>query len=144
MALNSATSTPARKDLHMPKLIECKREELLAALNLVVPVIVKGATIPILSHVLIQAHDRKIDIQATDLDHTFHYQIAREGKERSKVEFTVDGKSLLAFVKAAGKDDLYIKLDDDGRQVSVNAGAARSFTTYPVSDFPHLSPQETP
>jgi DNA polymerase III subunit beta len=129
----------------MPKLIECKRLDLLAALNVVMPVVETKNTIPILANIMISAEGKKISVEATNLDVMIrHNGIVRVDNTESEVAVTVNAKALYDFVKAAGADYLSILPDFEQKIASFNAGAARSLHILPVEDFPKEREYETP
>lgn len=129
----------------MPKLIECKRKDLLAALDIVMPAMERRNTIPILANVVLLAKGKKISLRGTDLDVSVEYNgVARTGKDKHTVEFTVNAFDLHHFLKNAGDDDLWMVYEPENKQVGLRAGANRTLHTLPVDDFPELSESETP
>lgn len=129
----------------MPKLIECKRKDLLAALDIVMPAMERRNTIPILANVVLLAEGKKISLRGTDLDVSVEYNgVARTGKDKHTVEFTVNAFDLHHFLKNAGDDDLWMVYEPENKQVGLRAGANRTLHTLPVDDFPKLSESETP
>lgn len=122
-------------------LIECRREDLLAALQTVCTAIERKNTIPILSYVLLQASGKTITVEGTDLDVTVRYTIPRSGN-KAVVTTTLPAFELRDFCKAAGADDLWIKVQDN--EATIKAGACRVLATFPPSDFPKDREYKTP
>ena len=122
-------------------LIECKREDMLAALQIVMPAIERRNTIPILGYLKIDAGKKTITVEGTDLDVTVRHIIKRIGSA-AKVSVTVPAHDFFDFVKTAGAPDLWIKIV--GAEATMKAGAARTLPTLPVADWPNDREYETP
>jgi DNA polymerase-3 subunit beta len=129
----------------MPKIIECKRLDLLAALDTIMPAMERRNTIPIIGNVLLRAEGKKIALKGTDLDVTVECNgVARTGKDKHTVEMTVNAFDLHHFLKNAGADDLWMANEPDNNQVGLRAGPNRTLHTLPVGDFPTMKEYETP
>lgn len=123
-------------------LIECRRADLLSALEITCLAVWPRNTIPVLGNVLIQASNKTITVESTDLDVTVKTRLNRTGKDKKPVATTLPAKELLAFCKAAGGDELWIRVEES--QASIHAGASRSLPTIIPSDFPKDREYDTP
>src|SRR5688572_6158864 len=113
-----------------------------AALDAAARIADPKSTMPILSHALISAYSKAVEVAATDL-----YLSART---ESKAQVTKSGsvclpaRNLLARVKAMPEGNLKISVDDKHRATIVAVGAKRKFVLpgLPGEEFPKLPQRE--
>ena len=107
-------------------------------------IVEKRATIPILSHVLLQAENGQIKMAATDLElgiiETFDARIEVEGK------VTVLENMLFEIVKRLPDGaDILLELGPEESQLIVSSGASRfELSCLPSKDFPVVYTHELP
>jgi DNA polymerase-3 subunit beta len=111
----------------------CTKENLIHALNLVSGVSSKQNNLPILSNILIEVKDSKVELISTDLE------IAIKVYVRAKVEeagsFTVPAKTLNDVVSLAPSDNIDISLEDN--EIVVKSGSSNTkIKGASADDFP--------
>lgn len=119
--------------------IRVQREELLAELGLLQGIVERRTTIPILSHVLLQAKGSELLLAATDLDVSLATrcpaQVAQEGA------FTVQARKLTEIIRSLGEEEIHLLLEEGS--IHIRAGRSRfkirgldpeSFPTLPTVD----------
>lgn len=118
------------------------REELLKPLQLATGVVERRQTLPILSNVLIRAHDSQLTITGTDLEVELVGRMPLQTPPEIAGEITVPGRKLLDICKSLPVDAT-IKLQLDKERLVVTSGRSRyTLTTLPASDFPAIKPDE--
>src|SRR5688572_16246818 len=102
--------------------IRLQRDALLTELALLQGIVERRTTIPILSHLLLDARDGKLALAATDLDVSLSTfcpaEVAREGA------VAVQAKKFHEIVRSLGDAELQVILDE-GSSVTVKAGRSR-------------------
>ena len=114
--------------------LSASREALLRPLQVVIGVVERRQTMPILANVLLSAKNGELSITATDLE--------VELVSRSEVnvdaagDVTVPGRKLLDICRAL-PEGAEVKIAQSGEKVSVNSGRSKfSLTTLPAEEFP--------
>ena len=124
------------------KNLQIARDVLMKPLQSVSGVVERRQTLPILSNVLIEAHDGELLVLATDLE----IQVSAKSVERSPTpdfSVTVSAKKLLDILRAL-PDEANLSLELDDSRVRVKAGKSRfNLQTLPAADFPRLSESQT-
>ena len=114
------------------------RDVLLKLLNLVIGVIERRQTLPILSNVLMTLENNQLSLTATDLEielvsHT-DLQVAGGGDGK----FTIPARKVVDICKSLS-DSIDIEFIVDADKVEIKAGRSRfTLSTLPVSDFPSM------
>jgi DNA polymerase-3 subunit beta len=111
----------------------CTRENLSYILDIVSGVASRQTHLPILSNILFQATDSRIDIIATNLE------VAVKAHLRAKVEtpgtFTVPAKTLTDYVRLLSDDQVTIALE--GAEIHVTCGSSSTkIKGTPADEFP--------
>ncbi|MDO8813465.1 MAG: DNA polymerase III subunit beta [Gallionella sp.] len=117
------------------------KETILKPLQVVVGIVEKKQTLPILSNVLIEHQNGKIRFTATDLEIQITTTIDL-GLESSKNEsITVGGKKLQEILRVLPEQSK-ITIDTKENKAQIKSGKSRfSLQTLPAMDFPKLSNQ---
>ena len=102
--------------------IRLQRDALLAELALLQGIVERRTTIPILSHLLLDAKDGKLALAATDLDVSLSTWCDAEIKREGAV--AVQAKKFHEIVRALADHEIAIKLDD-ATSVTLQAGRSR-------------------
>lgn len=119
-----------------------ERATLLKALGHVQSVVERRNTIPILSNVLLSAHDNVLKLMATDLD----LQIVEEVPATVDMTgaTTVSAHTLFDIVRKI-PDGAQVTLDATAQKMAVTAGRARfQLQTLPREDFPVIGESDLP
>ncbi|HEX5757596.1 MAG TPA: DNA polymerase III subunit beta [Thermoanaerobaculia bacterium] len=120
--------------------IRLRRSELLSELVPMQGVVERKTTIPVLSHLLLSAHDDRLHLAATDLDVSLTSWCEADVKADGGV--AVQAKKLFEIVRSLVADELQLVLDDP-RALTIRAGRSRfkihglapdDFPTLPVVD----------
>lgn len=116
-------------------LFTCTKENLINALHLVSGVTGKHNNLPILSNVLIDVKDSKVEFMGTDLE------VGVKVHVRAKVEqegsFTVPAKTFTDFVNLVTEEQ--VEMGTEGNELIVKSGKSRTkIKGSPAEDFPVL------
>lgn len=112
------------------------RDELIPALNFVIPLIPPKSSFTILQNILLRSETGKIVISGTDLDVFVEKSITAEISQGSKGEKVVlPGKKLLAIAKEIEVDRINLRITE---QIATVLGIRSNFT------FPTVDPSEYP
>lgn len=118
-------------------MIKIKREHILQPLQMVVGVVERRHTLPILSHVLCKIIDKKLIITATDLEVQLSAS-AELDENLADTEFTLPGRKLLDICKSFPENAM-IELHFDPQQIIIKCNKSRYSLSRLVSeDFPKL------
>lgn len=119
--------------------IETKREQLLKPLQHVIGVVERRQTLPILSNVLLTAHQEELILTATDMEvelsSRMELPIAEPGEE------TLPGRKLFDILRALPEDaDVSLAVEEE--KATLRCGRSRfSLLTLPASEFPSVGDQ---
>jgi DNA polymerase III subunit beta len=102
--------------------IRLQRDALLTELALLQGIVERRTTIPILSHLLLDAKDGKLALAATDLDVSLSTWCSAEVSRPGAV--AVQAKKFHEIVRALADAELVVKLDE-GSNVTLQAGRSR-------------------
>jgi DNA polymerase-3 subunit beta len=120
------------------KLVEIERNALLKPLQAVTGIVEKRHTLPILSNVLIERTQGRLNLVATDLEiqvSTSSDVAAAGGEDHS---LTVSARKLQDILRALPEGTETV-LDAQNNRLQVRAGKSRfSLQTLPANDFPKL------
>lgn len=111
-----------------------EKEVLLKPLQIVVGVVERKQTIPILSNILIQKESGTVRFSATDLEIQISTEI--ESSDMDKEAVTLSGKKLLDIMRIL-PDQSRISIDVKESRAQIKAGKSRfNLQTLPAQDFP--------
>lgn len=116
--------------------MKTKRETLLKPLQMIVGVVERKQTLPILANVLVRVTGKELSLAATDLEVELRTKIEIDGEKDE--EFTVPARKLLDICKALpeGAD---LALDVEGDKAVLRSGRGRySLGILPAQDFPSV------
>lgn len=127
-----------------PFSLECDRDELVAALNLVGTAIDRQTTLPILGHVLFWLSDNTLELIGTDLDVRVKHTIKCKGYYRKGV-FTLPWWGLAKAIMQLPRGVVNIYVDPVALKASVESGETQlTYNTLPTEDFPGPKSMELP
>lgn len=119
--------------------LNLQRETLLKPLQMVIGVVERKQTLPILSNILLDTKDKKISITGTDLEVELIGQM--EMDVSAETQLTLPGRKLMDICKALPENS-EIELYKDKGQVILRSGRSRfTLATLPVEDFPYVEQQ---
>ena len=125
----------------MKKQIQLSRDALLKPLQSVTGIVERRHTLPILSNVLIDTSDQRLNLVATDLEIQVS-TIAQCDSVSEKQSVTVSARKLLEILRALPEDS-ELTLDVQNARLALKAGRSRfSLQTLPAEDFPRLAETE--
>ncbi|MCG7655986.1 DNA polymerase III subunit beta [Wielerella bovis] len=122
-------------------ILQTSRDDLLKPLQAVTGIVERKHTLPILSNVLLESINGKIQILATDLE----IQIHTHGSDNDKGDFriTTNAKKLQDILRAL-PDDAMVQLDWADNRLTLKAGKSRfNLQTLPAEDFPTMNVANT-
>jgi DNA polymerase-3 subunit beta len=116
--------------------IRLKRDELMAELVPMQGIVERRTTIPVLSHLLLDARDGRLHVAATDLDVSLTSSVAAEVAAAGAL--AVQARKFLEIVRSLVAEEISIALDGE-RSIRITGGKARfKIHGLPASDFPSL------
>jgi DNA polymerase-3 subunit beta len=114
------------------------RETLLKPLQLVIGVVERKQTLPILSNILLTTTDNKLSITGTDLEVELVGQTAFETSATELHQITVPGRKLMDICRALPENSP-IELFRDKEKIILRSGRSRfTLSTLPAEDFPSV------
>jgi DNA polymerase-3 subunit beta len=117
------------------------KETILKPLQIVVGIVERKQTLPILSNVLIENQNGKIRFTATDLEIQITTTIDIGSESGQSESITVGGKKLQEILRVL-PDQSKITIDTKENKAQIKSGKSRfSLQTLPAMDFPKLSNQ---
>lgn len=118
-----------------------EKNKLLKPLQVVIGIVERKQTLPILSNVLIEKETAKIRFTATDLEIQITTTVPVEDEDRSTTAMTVAGKKLQEILRILpDQSELTIDIKDTKAHIKSNKSKF-SLQTLPFEDFPKLSNQ---
>ena len=121
--------------------LNIQRETLLKPLQLVIGVVERKQTLPILSNVLLNVKDNTLSITGTDLEVELVGQTALENSTKA-AQLTLPGRKLMDICKAL-PEDAPIELYKEKERVILKSGRSRfTLSTLPATDFPNIETQQ--
>ena len=116
--------------------IQIEREKLLKPVSMVVGVVERRQTLPILSYLLLRATDGKISFTGTDLEVEMISEV--EGQVDKSGEATLPARKFFDICRAL-PENATVSLSKQGEKVIVKAGRSRfSLATLATTDFPKV------
>ena len=117
------------------------KEIILKPLQVVIGIVERKQTLPILSNVLIENQDGKMRFTTTDLEIQITTTIDTGTKDGQSTAFTVGGKKLQEILRVL-PDQSKITIDTKENKAQIKTNKSRfSLQTLPAQDFPKLSYQ---
>lgn len=115
------------------------RETLLEALQLVIGIVDRKQTMPVLGNVLMETKDQCFSVVGTDLDIELIGQKFLENAQLTPSQFTLPGRKLMDICRAL-PEKAPIELFQDQEKIVLRSGRSRFvLSTYPVTEFPNFS-----
>ncbi|MEH6617033.1 MAG: DNA polymerase III subunit beta [Porticoccus sp.] len=113
------------------------REDFLKPLQLVVGVVERRQTLPILSNVLINLNDGRLSLTGTDLEVEIVGHLSLVSAEEGG-EITVPARKLMDICRSL-PDGAEITLSEEGGRVQVTSGRSRfTLSSLPANEFPNV------
>ncbi|MGE5525140.1 MAG: DNA polymerase III subunit beta [Rhodospirillaceae bacterium] len=126
------------------KLLQISRDALLKPLQVVTGIVEKRHTLPILSNVLLEKKDGRLDLIATDLEIQVSTSCEASGSAKEDQSLTVSARKLQDILRSL-PEDAEVILDAQANRVQVRAGKSRfNLQTLPAADFPMLGDAGAP
>lgn len=114
-----------------------QRETLLKPLQMVIGVVERKQTLPILSNVLLNVTDNKLSFTGTDLEVELIGR-SKLGLDAKPVQLTLPGRKLLDICKAL-PESAPVELYQEKERVILKSGRSRfTLSTLPAKDFPNV------
>jgi DNA polymerase-3 subunit beta len=114
--------------------MKTKRENLLRPLQMIVGVVERKQTLPILANVLVKVSGKELSLAATDLEVELRTKVEIDATRDE--EFTVPARKLLDICKAL-PDSAEVALEVEGDKAVLRSGRGRySLGILPAQDFP--------
>ncbi len=114
------------------------RETLLKPLQMVIGVVERKQTLPILSNVLLSAKDNSLSITGTDLEVELIGQSQLSGSHAEPYHWTVPGRKLMDICRAL-PENAPIEFQYEKNRIVLRSGRSRfTLSTLPVTEFPNL------
>ena len=121
------------------KLVQLERDALLRPLQAVTGIVEKRHTLPILSNVLIERRQGRVNLVATDLEIQVATSADISPVPGEEVSLTVSARKLQDILRAL-PDGAEATLDAQNNRLQVRAGKSRfNLQTLPATDFPVLA-----
>lgn len=118
-----------------------EKENLLKPLQVVIGIVERKQTLPILSNVLIEKEPGKIRFTATDLEIQITTTIETSATDNEVASITVGGKKLQEILRIL-PDQSQISIQTKENKAQIKANTSRfSLQTLPAQDFPKLNIQ---
>lgn len=116
--------------------LRLRRDLFLAELSPMQGIVERRTTIPVLSHILLKATGKSLQLAATDLDVSLTSAVPAEIE--SEGSLAVQAKKFTEIVRSVVADEVRLKVEDE-RSLLVQAGKARfRMHGLPAADFPSL------
>ena len=120
-----------------------ERETLLKPLQLVIGVVERKQTLPILSNVLLSTQDNQLSITGTDLEVELVGQTLLVQNDMGSNQITVPGRKLMDICRAL-PENAPLELSHDKEKITLRSGRSRfTLSTLPAKDFPNVEAQES-
>src|SRR3990167_5393439 len=122
--------------------LNVQRETLLKPLQLVIGVVERKQTLPILSNVLLSTKPGQLSITGTDLEVELIGQTALDQHSSDAHQITVPGRKLMDICRAL-PENAAIELYRDKEKIVLRSGGSRfTLSTLPAEDFPNIETHE--
>jgi DNA polymerase III subunit beta len=115
------------------------REQFLKPLQLVVSVVERRQTLPVLSNVLISLDKNSISMTGTDLEVEIVGRVGLEQDSGESGDITVPARKLLDICKSLPeRSEIHFSEDESGRIVIASGRSRFTLSTLPASEFPSV------
>jgi len=115
--------------------IKCRKSDLLDVIQTVQNIVSPRATLPILSHVLINAGEGKLKISATDFEVGVHCMVNADIEEKGAT--TIPGRMFADIVRLAPDENIEIACE--GARVNIKSGKSKfRVGGLPADEFPKI------
>lgn len=116
------------------------REQFLKPLQLVVSVVERRQTLPVLSNVLISLNNNQLALTGTDLEVEIVGKVElQDSGETEAGEITVPARKIMDICKSLPDKSLIRFSEDDAGRMTISSGRSRfTLSTLPASEFPSL------
>lgn len=94
------------------------------------------STLPVLSHVLLQAEDNRVRLIATDLDVSISSEV--DAKVVRKGAITLPAKLLVGFARQAPIEEISLEVDDRNACILTSGSSRFKLNGLPAEEFPPL------
>lgn len=122
--------------------IRTRRDELLGELTLLQGIVERRTTIPILSHLLLDARDDALHLAATDLDVSLATQCSAEIQAEGAI--AIEAKKFTDIIRALGDSQVHLSREAESHQLAIAAGRSRfRIRGLEADNFPTLPEVET-
>ena len=122
-------------------ILQTSRDDLLKPLQAVTGIVERKHTLPILSNVLLENVNGKIQILATDLEIQIHTHGADNGNDDFRL--TTNAKKFQDILRAL-PENATVQLDWEEHRLTVKSGKSRfNLQTLPADDFPTMNVEST-
>ena len=117
------------------------KQTILKPLQVVIGIVERKQTLPILSNILIEKEMNAIRFTATDLEIQITTTVSTEDDEKSNSAITVGGKKLQEILRILPEQsEVSVEIKDNKAQIKANKSRF-SLQTLPCEDFPKLTNQ---
>ena len=121
--------------------LKIDRESLLKPLQLVIGVVERRQTLPILGNVLLKVANNQLSITATDLEIEMVTHMLLPGSEKG--ETTLPARKFMDICKAL-PDGALLTINVDGERATIRSGKSRfTLSTLPATEFPNIDSFDT-
>jgi DNA polymerase III subunit beta len=126
------------------KLLQIPRDALLKPLQAVTGIVEKRHTLPILSNVLLDKKEDRLNLIATDLEIQVSTTCSADQQGTADQSLTVSARKLQDILRSL-PEDAEVVLDAQNNRLQVRAGKSRfNLQTLPAADFPLLAEAGAP
>jgi DNA polymerase-3 subunit beta len=116
--------------------LKIDRESLLKPLQLVMGVVERRQTLPILGNVLLKAANNQLSITATDLEIEMVTHMLLPGNDKG--ETTLPARKFMDICRAL-PDEALLTINVDGERATIRSGKSRfTLSTLPATEFPNI------
>jgi DNA polymerase-3 subunit beta len=117
--------------------LRLKRSNILAELAPMQGVVERKTTIPVLSHILLEAREKRVDLKATDLDVSLTSYCDADVKHEGGI--AVQARKFMEIVRSLPDDDVLL-MQEDPKILSIHGGQSRfKLNGLAPEDFPTLA-----
>ena len=119
-----------------------ERDSLFKPLQLIIGIVEKKQTLPILSNVLIEKDQNKLRFTATDLEIQITATVHLENDEKSLSSITISGKKFQDILRGLPEQNKITIENKENNKIEIKSNKSRfNLQTLPAQDFPKLNDQ---
>jgi len=116
--------------------ILCKKSELTKGMQAVQNVISSKTTLPVLSHILMEGTEEKLELSATDLEVGIRSSV--KAKVSQKGAITIPGRTVADIVKEAPEEKIEITTEEKAKMTVKSGKSLFKIMGLPKEEFPKL------